>query len=59
MGTFCASLSANRFVFWYENDFMLSFSDKNQAGVINGLDSSFIYLDDLLDGDNSYLVKIG
>ena len=36
---------------------MLSFSDNNQADIINGLDSTSIYLDDLLDGNNSYLVK--
>ena len=57
MGTFCASLFANIFVFCFANDFMLSLSDNNQAVFINGLDSTSIYLDDLLDGDNSYLVK--
>ena len=34
MGTNCAPLVADLFLFCYERDFMLSFSEDNQSGVI-------------------------
>ena len=34
MGTNCAPLVADLFLFCYEKDFMLSLSDKNQADVV-------------------------
>ena len=34
MGTNCASLVADLFLFCYERDFMLSFSDNNEADVV-------------------------
>ena len=34
MGTNCAPLVADLFLFCYERDFMLSLSDKNQADVV-------------------------
>ena len=34
MGTNCAPLVADLFLFCYERDFMLSLSDDNQSGVI-------------------------
>ena len=34
MGTKCASFVADLFLFYYERDFMLSFSDDNQSEVI-------------------------
>ena len=34
MGTNCAPLVADLFLFCYERDFMLSHSDKNQADVL-------------------------
>ena len=35
--------------FCYQKDFMLSLSDNNQAGVIEAINSTSRYLDDLLD----------
>ena len=34
MGTNCAPLVADLFLFCYERDFMLSLSEENQSGVI-------------------------
>ena len=34
MGTYCAHLVADLFLFCYERDFILSLSDNNQADVI-------------------------
>ena len=46
MGTNCAPLVANLFLFCYERDFMTSLSDVKQAEIR--------YLDDLLNIDNPY-----
>ena len=46
MGTNCAKVVADLFLFCYERDFMLSLSDKNQANVIRALNSTSRYLDD-------------
>ena len=48
MGTNCAPLVANLFLFCYERDFMLSLSDNNQADIIEAFNSTSRYLDDLL-----------
>ena len=37
MGTNCAPLVADLFLFCYERDFMVSLSDNNQADVIDAL----------------------
>ena len=34
MGTYCAPLVADLFLFCYERDFMLSLSDNNQTDII-------------------------
>ena len=52
MGTNCAPLVADLFLFCYERDFMLSLSDNNQADVAEVLNSTSRYLDDLLNIDN-------
>ena len=52
MGTNCAPLVADLFLFCYERDFMLSLSDKNQADIIEAFNSTSRYLDDLLNTDN-------
>ena len=49
MGTNCAPLVADLFLFCYERDFMLSLSEDNQSGVIEAFNSTFRYLDDLFD----------
>ena len=54
MGTDCAPLVADLFLFCYERDFMLSLSDNNQADIIEAFNSSSRYLDDLLNIENPY-----
>ena len=40
MGTNCAPLVADLFLFCYERDFMLSLSEENQSGVIEAFNST-------------------
>ena len=54
MGTNCAPLVANLFLFCYERDFMTSLSDENHADIIEAFNSTTRYLDDLLNIDNPY-----
>ena len=54
MGTYCAPLVAD-LLFFYERDFMLSLSGDKGAEVIEALNSTSRYLDDLLHIDNTYL----
>ena len=54
MGTNCAPLVADLFLFCYERDFMTSLSDVKQAEIIEAFKSTSIYLDDLLNIDNPY-----
>ena len=54
MGTNCAPLVADLFLFCYEIDFMTFLSDNNQADIIEAVNSSSRHLDDLLDIDNPY-----
>ena len=54
MGTNCAPLVEDLFLFCYERDFMLSLSDNNQADIVEAFNSASRYLDDLLDIDNPY-----
>ena len=56
MGTNCAPLVADLFLFCYERDFMLSLSEDNQSGVIEAFNSTSRYLDDLLNIDNNFLI---
>ena len=49
MGTICAPLVADMCLFCYDRDCMLSISDNNQADVIDAFNSSFKYLDDMLN----------
>ena len=58
MGTNCAPLVADLFLFCYERDFMLSLSDNNQAGIIEAFNSTSRYLDDLLNIDNPYFEQM-
>ena len=57
MGTDCAPLVADLFLFCYERDFMLSLSDNNQTDIIEASNSTSRYLDDLLNTDNPFLNK--
>ena len=54
MGTNCAPLVADLFLFCYERDFMTSLSDVKIAEIIEAFKSTSRYLDDLLNTDNPY-----
>ena len=54
MGTNCAPLVADLFLFCYERDFMTSLSDVKQSEIIEAFKSTSRYLDDLLNIDNPY-----
>ena len=54
MGTNCAPLVADLFLFYYERNFMLSLSEDNQSDVIEAFNSTSPYLDDLLNIDNNF-----
>ena len=54
MGTNCAPLVADLFLYCYERDFMDSLNHDNQAGVIEAFNYTSRYLDDLLNIDNPY-----
>ena len=54
VGTNCALLVADLFLFCYERDFMISLSNDNQADIIKAFNSTSRYLDDLLNIDNHY-----
>ena len=58
MGTNCTHLVADLFLFCYERDFMLSLSDNNQTDIIEALNSTSRYLDDLLNIDNPYFEQM-
>ena len=59
MGTSCAPLVADLFfLFCYERDFMLSLSDNNQTDIIEAFNSTFRYLDDLVNTDNPYFEQM-
>ena len=56
MGTNCAPLVADLFLFCYERDFMMSLSDYKQADVIDAFNTTSRYLDedDILNINNVY-----
>ena len=54
MGTNCAPLIADLFLFCYERDFMTSLSGVKQAEIIEAFKSTSAYLDDVLNIDNPY-----
>ena len=54
MGTNCAPLVADLFLFCYERDFMKNLFSDNQADVIKAFNLTSRYLDDLLNIDNPY-----
>ena len=58
MGTNCAPLVADSFLFCYERDFMKSLLRENQTDIIEACNSTSRYLDDLLNIDNIYLYQI-
>ena len=54
MGTNCAPLVADLFLFCYERDFMMSHSDHKQVDVIDAFNTTSRYLDDILNIHNVY-----
>ena len=58
MGTNCAPLVADLFLFCYQRDFLLSLSDNNQNDIIEAFNSTSRYLDDLLNIDYPYFEQI-
>ena len=58
MGTSCAPLVADLFLFCYERDFMMSPSDDKQAGIIDAFNTTSRYLDDILNINNVVFVSI-
>ena len=54
MGTNCAPLVADLFLFCYERDFIKNLSSDNQADVIKAFNLTSRYLDDLLNIANPY-----
>ena len=55
MGTDCAPLVADLFLFCYERDFMMSLSGDKQADIIDVFNTSSRYLDDILNIDDVFL----
>ena len=58
MGTNCAPLVADLFLFCYERDFMLPLSDNNQTDIIEAFNSTSRYFNDLLNIDNPYFEQM-
>ena len=58
MGTNCAPLVADFFLFCNERDFILSLSDNNHIDIIEAFNSTSSYLDDLLNIDILILILI-
>ena len=54
MGTNCAPLVADLFLFCYGRDFMMSFSDDKQANIIDAFSTTSRYLDGILNIINVY-----
>ena len=54
MGTNCAPLVTDLFLFCYESDFMMALSDDNQADVIDAFNTTSRYLNDICNINNVY-----
>ena len=54
MGTNCTPLAADLFLFCNERDFTMSLSDDKQADVIDALNTTSRYLDDILNINKVY-----
>ena len=58
MGTHCAPLVADLFLFCYERDFMMYLSDDKQADIIMAFNTTSRYLDDILNVNIIYFDNI-
>ena len=54
MGTYCAALAADLFLFCYERDFLMSLSDDKQVDLIDAFNTTSRYLDDFSNINNVY-----
>ena len=54
MGTICAALVSDLFLFCYERDFMITLFDDKQADIIDAFNTTSRYLDYILNVDNVY-----
>ena len=54
LGTNCAPLEADLYLFCYDRDFMLSLSEDNQSDVIEAFNSTSRCLDDLLNIESNF-----
>ena len=54
MGTNCAPLVADLFLFCYERDFMMSLTDDKQTDIIDAFNTTPRYWDDILNINNVY-----
>ena len=54
MGTNCAPLVADLFLWCYERDFMMSLSDDKQADIIDAFNTTSRYLDDIVNINKVY-----
>ena len=54
MGTNCAPLVVELFLFAYERDFIMSLSDDKQADIIDAFNTTYRYFDDILNIYNVY-----
>ena len=58
MGTNCAPLVADLFLFCYERDFMMSRSDDKQTDIIDAFNTTSRYLNDNLNINNIYFDNV-
>ena len=58
MGTNCAPLVADLFLFCYERESMLSLSDNNQTDIIAAFNSTYRHLNYFLNIDNPYFEQM-
>ena len=54
MGTYCAPVVADLFLFCYERNFLMSLSDDKQADIIDVFNTTSRYLDAILNINNVY-----
>ena len=58
MGTNCANLVADLFLFCYKRDFMKSLTKEKRYDMIDAFNSTSRYLDDLLNIDNIHFERM-
>ena len=58
MGTNCAQLVADLFLYYYERDFMLSLNLNTQVDIISVFKDTSWNLDDIFSMDNPYFDNI-